>query len=127
MRLECLADVGQGPIEQGGNSEHSPLRQILSQKMVHYLAFFVLVYVGVEVTIGGWIVTYIIELRNGGPDSGYISAGFFGGLMVGRVALLWVNQKLGEKRAVFLYTVLSIGYVSEAVGRLVMLMYVYVL
>jgi fucose permease len=46
---------------------------------VHLLAFFILVYVGVEVTIGGWIVTYIIDVRGGDASSGYISAGFFGG------------------------------------------------
>ena len=48
----------------------------------------------VEVTLGGWIVTYIIEVRGGGPSSGYISSGFFGGLTFGRVALLWVNSKV---------------------------------
>lgn len=32
-----------------------------------------------KVTIGGWIVTYIINVRGGGPSSGYVSAGFFGG------------------------------------------------
>lgn len=47
---------------------------------MHLLAFFILVYVGVEVTIGGWIVTFIIDVRGGGASSGYISAGFFGGL-----------------------------------------------
>ena len=47
-----------------------------------------------EVTLGGWIVTYIIEVRGGGPSSGYISSGFFGGLTFGRVALLWVNSKV---------------------------------
>jgi hypothetical protein len=57
----------------------------------------------------GWIVTYIIDVRGGGPSSGYVSAGFFGGtivfcqlyrdltgnegLMTGRIALLWLNQK----------------------------------
>jgi hypothetical protein len=29
----------------------------------------------------GWIVTFIIQIRGGGPSSGYISAGFFGGKM----------------------------------------------
>jgi hypothetical protein len=27
----------------------------------------------------GWIVTYVIHVRHGGPSSGYISSGFFGG------------------------------------------------
>jgi fucose permease len=68
------------------------MKQILSIKSVHLLAFFILVYVGAEVTIGGWIVTFIIELRGGGPSSGYISSGFFGGLMLGRIILLPVNK-----------------------------------
>ena len=64
---------------------------------VHFMGIFILFYVGLEVTLGsksspsyapipqvfmsviGWIVTYIIEVRGGGPSSGYVSAGFFGG------------------------------------------------
>ncbi|KAG8924709.1 hypothetical protein FRC02_010232 [Tulasnella sp. 418] len=84
-------------------------KKIMSQKLVHYLAAFILVYVGTEVTIGGWIVTYLIEVRGGGLSSGYVSSGFFGGLTLGRVALLWVNKKVGEKRVVYLYTVGAIG------------------
>jgi fucose permease len=45
-----LAGVAAG---EKGTSEHSKFRQILSHKTVHLLAFFILVYVGVEVTIGG--------------------------------------------------------------------------
>jgi fucose permease len=51
----------------------------MSEKTVHFLAFFIFVYVDVEVTIGGWIVTCIIRERDGGPSSGYIASGFFGG------------------------------------------------
>ncbi|KAG8963352.1 hypothetical protein FRC03_003113 [Tulasnella sp. 419] len=84
-------------------------KQIMSQKLVHYLAAFILVYVGTEVTIGGWIVTYLIEVRGGGPSSGYVSSGFFGGLTLGRVLLLWVNKKIGEKRVIYIYSVLAIA------------------
>lgn len=83
--------------------------QILSIKSVHLLAIFVFVYVGVEVTTGGWIVTYIIDVRGGGASSGYISSGFFGGLMFGRVALLWLNKNLGEQRALYLYAMIAVG------------------
>ncbi|KAF7325726.1 MFS domain-containing protein [Mycena kentingensis (nom. inval.)] len=105
---ECLAEVGEAAGETG-ESEHSTFRQIMSLKAVHLLAFFILVYVGVEVTIGGWIVTFIIDVRGGGPSSGYVSAGFFGGLMTGRVALLWLNKKVGERRVMYLYSILAIG------------------
>ncbi|KAK7039467.1 major facilitator superfamily domain-containing protein, partial [Favolaschia claudopus] len=107
---ECLEVVGEGPIDAASTNEHSSFRQILSMKTVHLLAFFILVYVGMEVTIGGWIVTYIQDVRGGNPStSGYVSAGFFGGLMIGRVALLWLNSKIGERRVMYLYSVLAIG------------------
>ncbi|KIK69642.1 hypothetical protein GYMLUDRAFT_186853 [Collybiopsis luxurians FD-317 M1] len=105
---ECLAQIGQDPGEKG-SSEDSQFRQILSIKTVHLIAVFILVYVGVEVTVGGWIVTFIQTVRGGGANSGYISAGFFGGLMMGRIVLLWVNQKVGERRVLYLYSGLAIG------------------
>ncbi|KAF8900936.1 major facilitator superfamily domain-containing protein [Mucidula mucida] len=96
---ECLAQIGQPPGDRG-TSEHSKIRQILSIKTVHLLAAFALVYVGAEVTVGGWIVTFIQTVRDGGPSSGYIFSGFFGGLMVGRLVLLFVNQKPGANHLV---------------------------
>jgi fucose permease len=54
------------------------------------------VSLGVEVTTGGWIVTYIIEKRGGGQSSGYVSSGFFAGLTVGRVGLLWLNKMVSS-------------------------------
>ncbi|CAE6427127.1 unnamed protein product [Rhizoctonia solani] len=91
------------------STKTSKYKQILNIKVVYVLAFFSLLYVGTEVTIGGWIVTFLIENRGGGVSSGYVSSGFFAGLMLGRLVLLWVNQKLGERRAVYLYSCLIIG------------------
>ncbi|EKM75157.1 hypothetical protein AGABI1DRAFT_123344 [Agaricus bisporus var. burnettii JB137-S8] len=107
-REECFSMFGQKATESG-EDEQSSLKRILRAKAVHFLAFFVLAYVGVEVTIGGWIVTFMLNVRGGGPSAGYISSGFFGGLMLGRVLLLWVNKKLGERLAIYLYTLLCIG------------------
>ncbi|KAF9787908.1 MFS general substrate transporter [Thelephora terrestris] len=105
---ECLLEIGQHT-EEVEPGEHGAYHQIFRLRAVHLMAFFILIYVGVEVTIGGWIVTYIIQVRGGGPSSGYVSSGFFGGLTFGRVALLWVNNKIGERRAIFLYSLLVLG------------------
>ncbi|KAF5356946.1 hypothetical protein D9756_006376 [Leucocoprinus leucothites] len=105
---ECLKLIGQD-VGEKSTSQDSSFNQVLRIKAVHFLAFFILFYVGVEVTIGGWVVTFMLDVRGGGPSSGYISSGFFGGLMLGRVLLLWVNKKLGERLALFLYAVLAIG------------------
>ena len=60
----------------------------------------------------GWIVTFMINERGGDSSAGYISSGFFAGLALGRVTLLWVNKKLGKRNAIFLYIAIGIAYVS---------------
>ncbi|TDL25163.1 MFS general substrate transporter [Rickenella mellea] len=105
---ECLQAIGEPPA-QASTSNDSKYRQLLRLKTLHLLAFWAILYVGVEVTIGGWTVTYIIQDRGGGPSAGYISSGFFGGLTLGRVALLWVNRKVGERRVLLIYGLLAIA------------------
>ncbi|KAF7298349.1 MFS general substrate transporter [Mycena kentingensis (nom. inval.)] len=110
---ECLAWVGQVPPPKmeadPGTKKRSNFRQIMAKPAVHALAAFLLVYVGIEVTIGGWIVSFMITVRGAGPSAGYIASGFFGGLTLGRIVLLPINRLLGEYRAVFLYTILALG------------------
>ncbi|KAI5118166.1 hypothetical protein M0805_005788 [Coniferiporia weirii] len=107
-RLEpILLKTGQTPREQTGSKENH-YSQILRLKSVHILAFFILAYVGVEVTIGGWIVTFVKEKREGGDSSGYLTSGFFGGLTLGRIVLMWLNRKIGERRVIWLYISLAI-------------------
>ncbi|EIW78196.1 MFS general substrate transporter [Coniophora puteana RWD-64-598 SS2] len=105
---ECLAQIGV-PAGDRGTSNRGEFRQIIALKEVHLLALFILFYVGTEVTLGGWTISYIINVRGGGSSAGYISMGFFGGMMVGRLALHWVNEKVGERRALIAYAVLAIA------------------
>lgn len=54
--LEILADAGQeaGPVDpQVAERERGAYRQIMGIRAVHFLAIFALIYVGVEVTVGG--------------------------------------------------------------------------
>ncbi|RDX49324.1 MFS general substrate transporter [Lentinus brumalis] len=106
-----LTEIGIPPTanDRDNGLSGSKYQQIMRLRDVHLIALFILIYVGTEVTLGGWIVTYIIDLRGGGSSSGYISSGFFGGLMVGRIALLGVNKLVGERRAIFLYGILCIA------------------
>ncbi|EIM91270.1 MFS general substrate transporter [Stereum hirsutum FP-91666 SS1] len=110
---EVLVEEGEEPGEvqvvQAGVARESKFKQIFTSRIVHYMAMFSIIYIGVEVTVGGWIVTFIIRERQGGPNAGYISSGFFGGLAAGRLGLVWINQKIGERRALFIYSVICIA------------------
>ncbi|CAE6446569.1 unnamed protein product [Rhizoctonia solani] len=95
------------PAESGSNERK--YKQMFSSWPVHAMAAFCLLYVGAETTMGGWIVTFVVEERGGGTSAGYISSGFFGGLMLGRIGLIWLNAKVGERRVVYAYILLAIG------------------
>ncbi|WZH50391.1 major facilitator superfamily domain-containing protein [Fusarium acuminatum] len=67
-------------------------------------AAFLLCYVGVEVSIGGWIVQFMIRVRKAeNYPAGMTSMGFWLGLTVGRAILGFVTPRLGVKVAVALY------------------------
>ncbi|KAL0565867.1 hypothetical protein V5O48_016155 [Marasmius crinis-equi] len=101
---DSLAAMGQ-PRDENDTVNEGSLKHILKQTRVHLLALYILVFIGVEVTIGGWIVTYVIRLRDGGSNSGYISSGFY----AGPVLLLWFNTMMGERLAAVVYSLLAIG------------------
>ena len=54
---ECFAEAGQATrhtsTTNNDDNEGSKYRQIFRLRELHLLAFFILVYVGVEVTLGG--------------------------------------------------------------------------
>ena len=64
-------------------------------------ALFLLGYVGIEVGLGGWIVTFMIRVRNAERfASGMTATGFWLGLTLGRVVLGFVTGRIGEKLAI---------------------------
>jgi len=86
----------------GESSRKGGLRQALfrrpSARVTWICAIFLLGYVGIEVALGGWIVTFMIRVRNGGRfASGMTATGFWLGITVGRVVLGFVTPRIGEK------------------------------
>ncbi|KAH8822989.1 MFS general substrate transporter [Flagelloscypha sp. PMI_526] len=110
---ECLRRIGrEPPIESAPTSaeSHAKFRQIFRNKAMYLLSLFLLAYVGLGNTMSSWIVTFLIKERGGTQNSGYVSAGFYGGIALGRVLLIPINKKLTEQRAIYLWTLLSIAF-----------------
>lgn len=71
---------------------------------------FLFCYVGVEVALGGWIVTFMLRVRNGQEfASGMVATGFWMGITVGRVILGFITPRIGENLAILCYTIASMG------------------
>jgi fucose permease len=84
--------------------------EALRSKVTWISGAFLALYVGAEVSLGGWIVTFMIEHRNGEEfASGMASSGFWIGFTLGRFALAHFTGRFGERAMVFVYLALAIG------------------
>ncbi|KAM5537649.1 hypothetical protein V8D89_008727 [Ganoderma adspersum] len=107
---DCLKVISQPPHK----SEHATkgiekYKQVLHLPAVHTMALFQFISAGFEMTLTSWIITFVIKERHGGPNSGYVSSGFWGGYTLGRLLLIPLTKKLGTWRAMFLYILLSLS------------------
>ncbi|KAJ5713309.1 uncharacterized protein N7483_010490 [Penicillium malachiteum] len=77
------------------------LRRAIQNRTTLLGALFIFAYQGAEVSISGWVVSFLINYRNGDPSRvGYVSSGFWAGITTGRFLLVHPAAKLGEKVSV---------------------------
>ncbi|KAK0740712.1 tRNA wybutosine-synthesizing protein, partial [Schizothecium vesticola] len=96
-------DVGEG-------SSRVTTRTVLRNPITWLIAVFLLGYVGAEVSLGGWIVTFMLRVRHAGSfEAGLTVVFFWLGLTVGRVALGFVTGRVGEKLAITVYLALCVA------------------
>lgn len=103
----ALVRVGLHDADLHGKSEESDqvdkemLRAALLHRMTILGALYILVYVGTEVTMGGWSITYMIEGRHADQAAmTRVVAGYWAALAAGRIVLGYVAEKFGEKKTV---------------------------
>lgn len=66
-------------------------------------SLFMFVYQGAEVSVSGWVVSLLINYREGNASHvGYVSAGFWAGITLGRFLLVYPSHRFGEKISVAL-------------------------
>lgn len=83
------------------NSKSHLLKQALRNKTTILGALFIFAYQGAEVSISGWVISFLISYRHSSPSRvGYVTAGFWGGITIGRFLLSHPAHKIGEKVAV---------------------------
>ncbi|KAL8695171.1 MAG: hypothetical protein Q9218_000339 [Villophora microphyllina] len=112
-------------------------RESLKQRVTWICAVFLLCYVGLEgkacvihllsamikasnggillttstVSLGGWIVNFMIRVRKGEPfQSGMTATGFWLGIAAGRVILGFITPRVGERLAVSIYLLVAVGF-----------------
>lgn len=90
----------------------SIMKLALGNKITWLTSIFVLVYQGSEVSLGGWIVSYLLDYRDVSNSYGYVLSGFWGGLTLGRLLLTRpLHKAFGARRSVIVLALLSIMFV----------------
>ena len=96
--------------ELHNHAQRTTTRTVLRSPVVWLVAMFLLGYVGAEVSLGGWIVTFMLRVRHAEPFIAGLTATFFWlGLTIGRVVLGFVTGRIGEKLAITVYLLLSVA------------------
>ncbi|EXJ93394.1 hypothetical protein A1O1_01786 [Capronia coronata CBS 617.96] len=85
-------------------------REALKSKITWLCAAFFFMYMGIEVGLGGWIVTFMLRVRGASPSaSGYSGTGFWAGQAVGRASLGFVTERFGERICITVYLALCLA------------------
>ncbi|KAF2094580.1 MFS general substrate transporter [Rhizodiscina lignyota] len=93
-----------------GNRMKEALFMKPSARITWLTTAFLIGYMGIEVGLGGWITTFMREIRHSSPfASGMTATGFWLGMTVGRVVLGFVTPRIGEKRAIIIYIPLAMA------------------
>lgn len=93
-------------------SNRSEFYTIVTSKLLWLFASTLFFYVGSEVTIGGWVATFMIKVRQGREDRmGLVTTSFWSGIAIGRLTLGFVGGKIRrEQLMTSVYMCLSIAF-----------------
>ncbi|OBT86327.1 hypothetical protein VE02_07428 [Pseudogymnoascus sp. 03VT05] len=86
------------------------MRETAAQKEVWLLSTFYFFYLGLGITLGGWLVEYLVTERHGELSKvGYFSTIISVGTTLGRLILVEPTHRFGERRMLLIYSVLCFG------------------
>lgn len=89
------------------------LKQAVRNKTTIFGALFIFAYQGAEVSISGWVISFLLTYRSSTSSQssiGYVTAGFWAGITLGRFLLSRPCHKLGEKNSVTILTIGAAGF-----------------
>jgi fucose permease len=99
---------------QTSESQHKTasqlLKRTLKQSSLWYISVFFFFYLGMTLTASGWVVEYLVDVRDGDLERvSYVPAGFSGGCLLGRLLLPEPTHKYGERLMGTIYLTICLG------------------
>jgi fucose permease len=103
-----------GLVEHSSESQHKTAGQLmkkaLKQTSLWYISVFFFFYLGMTLTASGWVVEYLVDVRDGDLERmSYVPAGFSGGCLLGRLLLPEPTHRYGERLMGTIYLAICLG------------------
>jgi fucose permease len=100
--------------EEGSDSQHKTasylIKKTLKQSSLWYISVFFFFYLGMTLTASGWVVEYLVDVRDGDLERvSYVPAGFSGGCLLGRLLLPEPTHRYGERLMGTIYLAICLG------------------
>lgn len=101
LRFERRASATRAHVEAGAGDGKGLLRATLRSPLIWLCAIFLLIYVGVEVSLGAWSYTLLTVSRHvPALLAGWMVSGYWLGLTLGRFILARIVERVGPRRAI---------------------------
>ena len=100
--------------EEGTDSQHKTasylIKKTLKQSSLWHISIFFFFYLGMTLTASGWVVEYLVDVRDGDLERvSYVPAGFSGGCLLGRLLLPEPTHRYGERLMGTIYLAICLG------------------
>ncbi|KAL2836983.1 MFS efflux transporter [Aspergillus pseudoustus] len=109
LEIGTERNAGEAPVTQPSNRQL--LNTALKSPVTILGALFIFAYQGAEVSISGWVISFLVNTRHGDLSSvGYVTAGFWGGITVGRLLISPIAFRIGERISVAVLVLGSLAF-----------------
>lgn len=100
--------------DEGADSQRKTagylIKKTLKQSSLWYISVFFFFYLGMTLTASGWVVEYLVDVRDGDLERvSYVPAGFSGGCLLGRLLLPEPTHRYGERLMGTIYLAICLG------------------
>jgi fucose permease len=98
------------PRDSNSSNSGGRTREALKAKVTWICALFFFTYMGVEVGLGGWVIEFMLRVRDADRyHAGISGTGFWAGMALGRATLGFVTERFGERLCVSIYLAVCIA------------------
>ena len=93
------------------DAKRSILKKAIRNRTTLLGGLLIFAYQGAEVSISGWVISFLIDYRNGNPAQvGFVTAGFWGGITAGRFILVGPAHVIGDRISVIILVAITAAF-----------------